>query len=58
VWKSNLSALMNFLRLRNDEHAQREIREYAEVMEQMITTHVPVSMAAFRKYSGGRNDRV
>jgi thymidylate synthase (FAD) len=50
VWKSNLRALMNFLSLRNHEHAQREIREYASVMESMITPHLPYAMAAFVKH--------
>lgn len=47
VWKANLRAVMNFLSLRNHEHAQREIRYYAEAMEQVVSTIVPVAMDAF-----------
>jgi len=55
VWKVNLHTLFHFLRLRNDEHAQREIREAAAVMEQMIRPHVPVAMEAFdKKYGRGQ----
>ena len=49
VWKVNLHTLMHFLLLRNDEHAQREIREAAEIMEAMIRPHVPVTMEHWEK---------
>jgi thymidylate synthase (FAD) len=47
VWKTNLRALMNFLSLRNHEHAQREIMYYASIMEQIVSTIVPVAIDAF-----------
>lgn len=47
VWKANLRSLMNFLSLRNHAQAQREIREYAEIMERFIAPHIPVTWAAF-----------
>lgn len=50
VWKTNLRALMNFLSLRNHEHAQIEIRRYAEAIEEIITPIVPVAMAAFNEH--------
>lgn len=50
VWKTNLRAVMNFLSLRNHEHAQREIRYYAEAMEQVVSAIVPVAMDAFVEY--------
>lgn len=47
VWKTNLRALFNFLSLRNSEHAMREIRDYAEIMEGFAHMVAPVAMAAF-----------
>lgn len=47
VWKTNLRALMNFLSLRNHEHAQREIMCYASIMEHIVSTIVPVAIDAF-----------
>src|SRR5690242_7146820 len=35
-WKVDLHNLLHFLRLRMDDHAQQEIREYAEVMGKEI----------------------
>jgi len=52
VWKTNLRALMNFLSLRNHDRAQREIRVYAEAMEEMAMSVAPVAMDAF--ISNGR----
>lgn len=48
-WTVNLRALMNFLELRNHEHAQREIRDYAEIVERMAMTVVPHAMQTFVK---------
>jgi len=45
-----LRALMNFLSLRNHEHAQREIAMYAHAMETMVSTVVPVAMSAFQEH--------
>jgi thymidylate synthase (FAD) len=50
VWKTNLRALMNFLSLRNHEHAQREIMYYASTIEQIASTIVPVAMDSFIEY--------
>lgn len=36
LWKTNLRNLLHFLKLRTDGHAQWEIRQYAEQMQQMI----------------------
>jgi thymidylate synthase (FAD) len=46
-WTVNARSLMNFLSLRNSEHAMWEIREYAKVVEQIFTEHMPVTAAAF-----------
>lgn len=47
VWSINLRALMNFLSLRNHDHAQWEIRQYAQEIEKMASRVAPVAMAAF-----------
>lgn len=43
----NLLNLLRFLTLRDHEHAQYEIRVYAEAMKKLITPIVPVTIAAF-----------
>lgn len=51
----NLHNLFHFLKLRLHEHAQYEIRVYAEAMLQLIEPIVPVSVAAFKKYQLGES---
>ena len=46
-WTVNARSLMNFLSLRNSETAQREIRRYAEAVEQFFAELMPVTHAAF-----------
>jgi thymidylate synthase (FAD) len=48
-WTVNLRALFNFLSLRNDEHAQREIRDYAIAVEQLAKQVVPVAFEVFEE---------
>lgn len=48
-WTVNLRALFNFLSLRNHEHAQREIRDYAVAVEDLAKTVVPVAFEVFEK---------
>ena len=38
---------MNFVSLRAAETAQREIRRYADAVEQLFAEHMPVTHAAF-----------
>jgi len=52
-WTVNARSLMNFLSLRNSEHAMWEIREYAQVVETIFSDLMPVTAEAFIK-----NDRV
>jgi len=47
VWKMDLHNLMHFLQLRMDHHAQKEIREYATAIYELIQPLVPLSMEAF-----------
>lgn len=49
-WKCDLHNTLRFLSLRLDEHAQREIRDYARAMAALIEPIVPVTMEAWRDY--------
>ena len=49
-WKIDLHNLFHFLRLRLDDHAQEEIREYARVMAGMVKTVCPMAYEAFGDY--------
>ena len=46
-WTVNARSVMNFLSLRNDETAQREIRMFASAVEDLWGEHMPVTHAAF-----------
>jgi thymidylate synthase (FAD) len=46
-WTVNARSVMNFLSLRNAEHAQREIRRYAEAVEALFEARMPVTHRAF-----------
>ena len=46
----DLHNLFHFLRLRLHEHAQYEIRVYAEAMLSLVEPVVPVAIAAFREH--------
>lgn len=52
-WKINLHNLFHFLALRADSHAQYEIREYANIMLNMVQKWVPHAYSAFEKYRMG-----
>ena len=52
-WKTDLLNLMNFLRLRADDHAQYEIRAYADVMLETLKKWVPITYEAFMDYRVG-----
>ncbi len=52
-WKTDLLNLMNFLRLRADEHAQYEIRAYAQAMLDTLKKWVPITYEAFMDYRVG-----
>ncbi|MFV1985646.1 MAG: FAD-dependent thymidylate synthase [Gemmatimonadota bacterium] len=49
-WKIDLHNLLHFLRLRVDEHAQWEIREYGRVMAGMLERVAPLSYEAWLDY--------
>jgi thymidylate synthase (FAD) len=46
-WTVNARALMNFVSLRAAETAQREIRRYAEAVEQFFAERMPITHEAF-----------
>lgn len=46
-WTANARSLMNFLALRNDKNAMREIRQYAQVLENIFKQHMPNVHEAF-----------
>ena len=50
-WKIDLHNLFHFLRLRMDAHAQKEIREYANVMADMVKAVCPLAYEAFLDYT-------
>ena len=52
-WQIDLHNLFHFLRLRMDAHAQKEIRDYAEVMFEICKTVTPLACASFERH--GKN---
>lgn len=49
VWTGSLQAVAHFLKLRLDEAAQKEIRDYAEAVRQLAETKFPISLEALLK---------
>jgi thymidylate synthase (FAD) len=49
-WVVNARSLMNFINLRADNHAQEEMRKYAEAHAQIFQTVCPWTYEAFMKY--------
>lgn len=49
-WKIDLYNLFHFLGLRMDEHSQKEIRVYADVMAEMTNAVAPIAYEAFEDY--------
>jgi len=49
-WQIDLHNLFHFLKLRMDEHAQWEIRQYAKVMSEMTQKVAPMAFEAFEKH--------
>jgi thymidylate synthase (FAD) len=52
-WKIDLHNLFHFLALRQDAHAQYEIREYANAMARIIGDVTPLAWEAFQDYEVG-----
>ncbi len=49
-WQMDLHNLFHFLRLRMDPHAQKEIRDYAAIIFEIIKTVCPVACEAFEEH--------
>lgn len=49
-WKIDLHNLLHFLRLRLDSHAQKEIREFAQAIYDIVRDWVPITAQAFEDY--------
>lgn len=49
-WKNDLHNIFHFLRLRLDDHAQYEIRVFAEAMAQIVKAVAPIAYEAFEDY--------
>ena len=49
-WKCDLHNIFRFLRLRLDPHAQKEIRDYAQAMYDLLKPICPVACEAFEDY--------
>ena len=52
-WKIDLNNLLHFLSLRADDHAQYEIRVYADAMLDIVKKWVPLTYEAFEDYRIG-----
>lgn len=50
-WKMDLKNLLHFLNLRCDEHAQQEIRVYANAILDLIKPIIPYTIDAWEEYS-------
>jgi len=49
-WKINLHNLMHYLQLRMEEHAQKEIRDYAQAIFALVVPLAPATMKAFEDF--------
>lgn len=50
TWKCDLHNIFHFLKLRLDEHAQKEIRDYAKVIAGIVKELYPLSYEAWEDY--------
>ncbi len=46
----DLHNLLNFIKLRNSNNAQYEIKEYASCIQDIITELCPITMEAYNEY--------
>jgi len=49
VWKLDVSNLIKFLWLRDDDHAQWEIQQYAKLVSEAVEKYFPLVFAAYKK---------
>jgi len=53
IWKIDLHNFFHFVKLRSDDHAQREIRDYADAMYELVKPNFPMCCEAFEDYIQG-----
>ncbi len=53
IWKIDLHNFFHFVKLRSDSHAQREIRDYADAMYELVKPNFPLCCEAFEDYVQG-----
>ena len=53
IWKIDLHNFFHFVKLRSDSHAQREIRDYANAMYELVKPNFPLCCEAFEDYVQG-----
>ena len=53
IWKIDLHNFFHFVKLRSDSHAQREIRDYADAMYELVKPNFPICCEAFEDYVQG-----
>lgn len=53
AWKMDLKNFLHYCRLRNDGHAQYEIREMARIMEELVRPYFPMVFEAFDEFVRG-----
>ena len=51
IWKSDLHNFFHFCKLRMDNHTQKETRDYAAAMYQLVKPEFPLCCEAFEDYS-------
>jgi thymidylate synthase (FAD) len=49
-WTASLNALLHFVSLRVDSHAQWEIQQYAQAINSEVTQHFPITAKAWNEY--------
>ena len=52
-WQMDLKNMFHFLKLRMDEHAQKEIRVYADMIHDLVSKVCPIAMEAFDNHVRG-----
>ena len=50
IWKIDLNNFFKFYQLRGDDHSQKEIQDYANVMWDLVEPHFPLCCEAFSDY--------
>ena len=53
IWKIDLHNFFHFVKLRSDSHAQREIRDYADAMYELVKPNFQLCCEAFEDYMMG-----